>query len=273
MEKKNNWSLDEWVKQINAIYEQSNGERDFKDVLLFSFEEVGRCSQLVNRDHDDQILDIIPRLFKWFSILYAKSGIKLPVSDMIWNKFPGICPYCKHSSCGCMFSKERFNYYDLVKKAEETRDFKPKTLDEWQGLFEKIYSRNGDYKMEKNVSHLFEELSELSEVHRLHFIEADKDLVGMELADVFSWIMGFANYYDQRRKNRRYLLSDALEKSYGNLGCPDCSEFRKNHNINNCCCSVKPQSLMLVSDYIEKSDANTDEPSPKHKDRDGLIYQ
>ena len=270
MEKKKSRNLDEWVKLINDIYEQSNGERDFKDVLLFSFEEVGRCSQLVNRDHDDNIIEIIPRLFKWFCILYAKSGIKLSVSDIIWNKFPGICPYCKRPSCGCKFSKERFDYFDLVEKANETRESnKPESLNDWQDLFEKIYSRNGDYKMEKNVSHLFEELSELSEVHRLHFVEEGKELVGMELADVFSWIMGFANYYDQRRKKKRYLLSDALEKAYGSMECPDCYEFRNKHSIENCCCSVMPQSLRLVSDYIEDNGMEVGETSTKS---DNLIY-
>ena len=270
---KKTMNLDEWVACINAIYKQSNGERDFKDVLLFSFEEVGRCSQLVNRDHDDQIIEIIPKLFKWFSILYEKSGIRLPVSNIIWNKFPGICPYCKCSPCGCMFSKKRFNYDELLRKAEETRANQPKTLDDWQNLFEKIYSRNGAYKMEKNVSHLFEELSELSEVHRLHFIETDKDLVGMELADVFSWIIGFANYFDQRKKPRRYLLSQALEKSFGNSACPDCSDFRKDHHISNCCCSVMPQSLKLVSDYIEDVSANEEEPSHKIETHNDLDYR
>lgn len=270
----NNETLDVWVKRINDIYIQSNGERDFKDVLLFSFEEVGRCSQLINRDHDNDIIEIVPNLFKWFCILYAKSGIKKNVSDVIWTKFPGICPYCKRESCECKYKKLKFDYNDLLRMAKETEHQKPQTLNDWQGLFEKIYSRTGDYKMEKNVSHLFEELSELSEVHRLPFVEGEKDLVDMELADVFSWIMGFANYFDQRKKRGRYLLSDALQSAFGNSACPDCSDFRKKHDLkNNCSCSVMPQKLRLVSDYIDETDIEPTNGSPVNNDEQEIKFR
>lgn len=257
---RNDESLDVWVKRINEIYVQANGERDFKDVLLFSFEEVGRCSQLINRKRDEDIINNIPRLFMWFCILYAKSGVKTDINDVIWNKFPGICPYCKKPSCTCYLRKFRLDYSELMKKAKETVERRPQTLDQWQDLFQTIYRRTDTYKIETNVSHLFEELSELSEVHRLPFVDSEKNLIDMELADVFSWIMGLANFFDQQTPQKRYLLSEALSKTYKNSECPECFNFRKDHQIDSkCSCSAMKQELRLVSDYLEEKDVETDD--------------
>lgn len=267
---KNISTIEDWVSHIYNIYEQANGERDFKDVLLFFYEEVGRCSQLVNRNRSEEIKDRIPHLFKWFCILYSKSNkSKYSISRLIWNKFPNICPYCNNDSCKCGMRKSLFNYEELMKTAENKKDQMPKSLDDWQALFQKLYPRNNEYDMGKNVHHLFEELAELSEVHRLYFTGQGKEIVDMELADVFSWIIGFANYFDQSPQDSKYSIANALKEQFSN-GCPDCDNIRKDKDIPVCCCSIKEPKLRLVSDYYTTN--NQKEDSNIHKQKSERCY-
>lgn len=244
-----------WIEDINEIYRQANGDRDFKDVLLYAFEEVGRCSQLVRLKKFDHVKDTIPSLFKWFCILYDKSGLGYSeVNNILWNKFPGICPYCTKERCGCKRPKKRIKLDNIKNIADSRRDEMPKTLEGWQQLFGKIYPRvpdAQDSEIYTNISHIDEELSELSEVHRKYYIEKNINLIALEIADVFTWIIGLANFFNERESDG-YSLEMAVQEKFGDGGCPDCREYRKNNNVVDschCCCSILPQYLRLVSDY------------------------
>lgn len=265
MEPKN---LSKWIEEINAIYDQANGDRDFKDVLLYAFEEVGRCSQLIKMDKDDAVKEIVPNLFKWFCILYKKSGL-LPkdVNSILWNKFPGICPYCNMETCNCPDTeKDNIKIAEITKIANEKRSVMPETLSQWQDLFDKIYPRGQGSKISTNISHLNEELSELSEVHRKSYLDNTNILVSFEIADVFTWIIGLANYF-KHKNSKKYSIEAAVNKKYGDGQCPDCKEYKKSLNIESkdCFCAVMPQKIVLVSDYIEDDEIKQKEDKTSHK--------
>lgn len=254
--------LDEVVDNINLLYEQSNCEREFKDILIFFNEDIGRCFQLIYRKRESEIEEILPSIFKWFCALYAKyRNDKIPISDILWNKFPSICPYCKKQTCGCNIAKGHLDIYNLKKVASEGKDRKPKTINEWQEHFQKIYPRKDDNSsLDKNVSRLAEELSELSEAYRKSFIKHDIPCVEMELADVFSWIMGIANAINQLKKSKprhergKYSIEDVIFQKF-HEGCPYCKEFRTVHNPTTVChCSIKEQKFRLISDYDDLED-------------------
>ena len=260
----NKSNLDYWVEHITSIYEECNGERDFKDVLIYFNEDVGRCFQLINRRKDEDLKMIIPSLFRWFCILYSKSNNKKnTVSDLLWNKFPGICPYCKKETCGCDIVKHKLDLNYISDKAGKYKEKKPITINEWQKLFQKIYPRKIDETdFIKNISHLSEELSELSEVHRLYYTKTDMPCVEMEIADVFSWIMGLANLMDQLSLSNdhrsRYKLGDDIESLFFD-GCPYCKDLRQSLSKyqkieKKCCCFLKKKELRLVSDYDDNFD-------------------
>lgn len=81
-------SIDNWVLSINNIYERNNCERSFKDIIAFFYEDIGRCFQLINRKREAEIEKLLPSIFKWFCILYAKyNNQKITISDILWNKF------------------------------------------------------------------------------------------------------------------------------------------------------------------------------------------
>lgn len=90
--------------------------------------------------------------------------------------------------------------------ANDNRQNKPETINEWQIHFQKIYPRGAESSFTINVSHLAEELAELSEAYRKKHAKKDIPCVEMELADVFSWIMGLANLIHQLKDAQNKML-------------------------------------------------------------------
>ncbi|KIO46546.1 MULTISPECIES: MazG-like family protein [Sanguibacteroides] len=246
-------SIDDWAKTINQIYERNNCERSFKDIIVFFYEDVGRCFQLINRKREAEIEKILPSIFKWFCVLFFKySNRNINLSDVLWNKFPGICPYCQKTTCQCRIGKEQLDIPSLRDHVRNNIDRKPKTINEWQSHFQKIYPRGAESSFIINVSHLAEELAELSEAYRKKHIKKDLPCVEMEMADVFSWIMGLANLIhqlkDAQNKRLEYRFGSIISEKYKD-GCPDCKDLRKVYKISYCCCPIKEHKLQLISDY------------------------
>ena len=129
--------------------------------------------------------------FSWFGSLMNR--LHIDIESGIWRRFPGKCSYCAAVPCAC-----------LEKKATRRRAFqsderhRPKTLHEFQMLFENIYPANAR-TLEKAGIHLAEEIGELSEAF-LAFIGSheEKALANIELeaADLFSCFMGVFNSID-----------------------------------------------------------------------------
>ena len=246
-----NSNIDTCVDLTTQMYEKSNCERTFKDIIGFFYEDVGRCFQLINRKRDSEIEELLPSMFKWFCLLYSKNEKKtINVSDLLWNKFPDLCPYCKKETCQCGIGKEQLDVIGIKKIADDSRKHKPQTLTEWQELFQRIYPRGADSSFHINVMHLAEELAELSEAYRKKYIKKDIPCVEMELADVFSWIMGLANLVHLLRKIKggKYKFGEVIVEKYKD-GCPDCFNLRNQYKVDFCCCSLKEQKLNLISDY------------------------
>lgn len=255
-------SIDGWVVAINEIYERSNCERSFDNIIGYFNEDVGRCFQLINRKREAEIENLLPSIFRWFCALSRKKvDQSVLVSDLLWNKFPGICPYCKQKTCQCRIGKEKLDVQGLRLLADKDRDRKPTTINEWQTHFQKIYPRGAESSFMINVSHLAEESAELREAYRKKHVKKDIPCVEMELADVFSWIMGLANLThqlnDAKRKGGKFRLGDVIAEKYKN-GCPDCLDLRKEYKIDYCCCSIKEQKFELISEY--ENDEESDEP-------------
>lgn len=265
-------TLNELVTHIIRIYEESNSERDFKAVALMFFEDIGRCFQLIIRKRENEVEDMLPSIFKWFCILYSKCSVdkKNLVSEILWFKFPKICPYCKASTCTCKVGKESLDIEYITKFSQDNIKKMPTTLNDWQNHFQQIYPKSADSgNWSSNVSHLAEELAELNEAYRKSYVKKGIPCVEMELADVFTWIIGLANvvdaYKDALPKNEkgRYQLGDAIFKQF-EKGCPKCIEQRDNLKLGKCCCSILEKKLRLISDYDDE-DVNqyvTEQQSP-----------
>jgi len=150
---------------------------------------------------DFSFIDALCKALGWFFPLLAKFNVQ-SVEKLIYRKYPYVCPYCRktpHQDNICKTVKGTTGTVDheAVNNFYNTNLEKlPKSLDEWQTMFQAIYPRATQDTSSRSVIGLFEELGELAEAIRV-FDRYPKYFAG-EVADVFSYIMGIANDYNLR---------------------------------------------------------------------------
>jgi len=160
-------------------------------------------------------------------------------SDLIWNKYPGICPVCFgrrveggidtsadvfREACNCLLhpvetrgqGRIRVHLKKLLKYADDHRDHsKPKTVDKWQQMFQTIYQANLRHLNLTSIAfHLLEELGEVSDAMvRMYTYNERKFKRGdptwhqisleNEMADVCSWLFALINHLELMPKIAR----------------------------------------------------------------------
>jgi pyrimidine deaminase RibD-like protein len=233
-----NRSLDDWYKTINKIYVSRNFHRSPASIFAHLIEVVGGLSLLASGKQKPHIdpSTYVPKAIAWWLALCGKVGV-ISVDDLIWQKFPGVCPYCLeavHSNAKCVSMKKKNNEpdWDVLKKigGDTQKSARPVSLGDWQRMFYKIYEtqQTADYK--PVFARLSEELGELAEAVRV-FPVAPRYFLS-EAADVFAWLMHVQNIIDDKKQNANDSQSadnrgDALEigfcKTYPDY-CPDCKK-------------------------------------------------
>ncbi|MBI2584231.1 MAG: hypothetical protein HYW25_06175 [Candidatus Aenigmarchaeota archaeon] len=124
----------------------------------------------------------------WF--LSVMNRLHIDLDEEVWNRFPHLCSYC--AACPCTCKEEK-----VLKRRKAPVNMKnqPKTLGQFQEMFEAIYPHEKRTIDHAGV-HLAEELGEFSEAI-LKFRGEHKDdhfnEVKIEAADVFSNMMGVFN--------------------------------------------------------------------------------
>lgn len=124
----------------------------------------------------------------WLAAIANRLHINL--TEGVEKRFPGVCSYCKKSTCECKSKK-------IIKRImEKPGSFRaPRTLEGIQKLFLGIYPPE-KRTMEHSGIHLAEELGELSEAVHRWFAEHRSELFASlenEAADYLSCIFGVAN--------------------------------------------------------------------------------
>ncbi|MCL5407661.1 MAG: hypothetical protein M1429_04155 [Patescibacteria group bacterium] len=124
----------------------------------------------------------------WYMSLMNQLHINL--EENVWHRFPYVCSYCGDLPCSCKSKK-------VKKRQKITIDNKlrPKTLKEFQIMFEKIYPST-TRTLEHAGIHLAEEIGELSETvlnYRGSHKDDDFKQVTLEAADLFSCYIGVFN--------------------------------------------------------------------------------
>ncbi len=202
-------TLDTWVSTFERIYYFSqNHERSPLQILGRLYETLLNLqkSAIKAREYNECRTKWLPKLFAWYCGLVRSLELG-NVSALIWNKFPGICPFCNQTVCNCSgVIKKELNSSMLAELASAGRSRQPVTIANWQALFDRIYSQRqkgiaGLYGGEGNptpdrlIAYAFlktyEELTELSEAIRLRPFYPNN--VKNEIADVFACICGLAN--------------------------------------------------------------------------------
>jgi NTP pyrophosphatase (non-canonical NTP hydrolase) len=99
-------TLDEWVCKLSELYAHINRKLPREATGFHTVEEIGELSQELRRyeendptftqqDFQEEIADV----FTWTVGMAIRAGLDL--RQILWQKFPGVCPYCGASPCGC----------------------------------------------------------------------------------------------------------------------------------------------------------------------------
>jgi len=142
----------------------------------------------IRKNNQEKIKTNLLISFSWFISLMNQLHIEL--EEEIWNRFPYLCSYCASCPCSCKETKPE-NRQKMA--GDEAK--RPKTLEDFQKMFGKIYPAVGR-SLEHAGVHLAEELGEFSEAilyYRGLHKDSDFERIRVEAADLFSCFMGVFN--------------------------------------------------------------------------------
>ncbi len=144
--------------------------------------------------------------FSWSLAMLNRYHINL--SDDMWRRFPGVCPYCLEAPCAC---KQRPT--ERQKLVGKTRGKQPVSLRDWQEMFARVYPN----VVLVSAIHLAEEAGEVNEALQAHSATHRDDCfwkIIEELVDAITNIFSVANCL------RLDLAAGMAE--YFSDGCPRC---------------------------------------------------
>lgn len=223
------WPLRKYEQMFARIYGEHNRFLSNEHILLHLVEEAGelaedlRKEQIVSKKdskgNSNGLLVNIPDIFAWICAMSSRHG---SLEDMIWEKFPGMCPYCfSHSDCQCIASKPHYTDAQKAERLDSARkdlSKRPTTFVGWQQMLNSIYGKvNRSHSLDQLGYHLSEEIGEVAKALRLR----DKSML-LELADVFGWLVGMTHKISAMTCSE-YRLDDMVWQRFPGR-CPHCNE-------------------------------------------------
>lgn len=204
--------LNSWVAMFERIYYQSqNHERSIHQLLLRLYEtSLNLQKAALKASSFERVRDVwLPKLFAWYCAVIKALDLS-GLEALVWRKFPAACPFCLEELCVCLAGRDK-RHLDrgrLARLASGNAQRKPRSLAEWQRLFEAIYRQSsrgmlpareaseprlqpGNELLEQGLFKLYEELTELAESIRLRAFYPLN--LQNEVADVFACICAIAN--------------------------------------------------------------------------------
>jgi hypothetical protein len=247
--------LDEYVVKIAALYSASDRNRSLWDVWAHTLHHAAGIAERLRKKAPagaifEQIADFSLWLFTAVNKLEGRIGdakdrdedspeaiirIRSTCSDLVWNRYPRICPFCffRRSKvgngmhfellgpCDCPSqttdapqekSEKRAAQEALHRFGEQTRSGKPKSIDGWQDMFGAVFRVPlSNISLPEVMLHLMEEIGEASDAMvRMYSYKQDNFVAGepnhrqrrleSQLADVFSWLFGLVEALDTVRE-------------------------------------------------------------------------
>jgi NTP pyrophosphatase (non-canonical NTP hydrolase) len=173
-------SLIGWQEHFDYIYHDINNRRHSLGLWGRVIENMSNMSMLIRTGEFGEAFKRLSHVFCWVCACATKENLNL--DDIIWLKYPNGCPYCVSKNtptdltCTCSPRKDklapskpkpsvlvsRLKVYGIKYQKQ-----KPKTLENWISMFEKIY---GDKiyasTIEGILFHLSEEVGEVAKCLR-----------------------------------------------------------------------------------------------------------
>ena len=241
-------SLDDFVDAVSGIYSKQDEKRSIWDIWFHATHHAASIGEEVRKQKPgDKLLEAVADFSMWLFTFVGKikddvgvplgkperpeeSAIRISheFSELIWNKYPNMCPVCFwrriskgmdtsetgfNDPCDCLLheveSRAQTQIKEHIKKLHkyiETADGnKPIFVDEWQKMFFNIYEANlRHFTLTDIAFHLLEEVGEVSNAMvRMYTYTADEFQSGEpswrliylenEIADVTSWVFTLVN--------------------------------------------------------------------------------
>lgn len=205
--------LDMWADWFWTIYGQRVSNRPLFEIVLELVADSTRLSEAIRLDAYDKALPSLASTFSWLCVLFRRCqqhpalGPVLvneqTLSQVIWEKYPGLCPYCGHAPCVCSVRLVNTETGRKPLSNEEERSViearrRPReqiSLNGWVDLFDEVYGIvNSTRTTAQTFFHFLEEIGEIEiELRNADLARAEgRAYEGLdwrrELADVFSWL-------------------------------------------------------------------------------------
>ena len=202
--------MSDWGNSFWEIYKKHDRRRSLADIWLMVNEEAAQTCNGIRVRNYELISRSLSHTFCWILSFVNKivkdeglkneavrerfRGEKPPtVEEIVFHKYPNRCLSCGCSKCLCPVLEAK-----LKLKDEQTQEWrqaaKPAILNEWEGMFDGIYSlAHRNYSFNEIGFHFAEEVGEVSECIRI-LQECDKQDIQEcrtklydEIADAISW--------------------------------------------------------------------------------------
>lgn len=263
-------SLDKFVEIVAGIYYKQDKKRSVWDIWLHATHHAASIGEEVRKEKpEDKLLQEIADFCMWLFTFVGKikGNIGVPLgnrperpeesvirlkyefSDLIWNKYPNMCPVCFwrrisngkdvsdigfNDPCDCFLHEvesrdeaQRKEHIKKLRKYAETSSLdKPTSVDEWQKMFCTVYQANLRHLTLADIAfHLLEEVGEVSDAMvRMYTYSIEEFESGEpswrqmylenEIADVTSWIFTLVNKLQWvetiAKAHERYILGEAV---------------------------------------------------------------
>ena len=244
-----NIPLDEFVSAVAGIYKIQDEKRLIWDVWLHAVNHAAAIGEEARKyKPGKKLLEEIADFSMWLFTFVGKSRdtfgsvagrqrieestirTEVTLSDIIWNKYPRVCPVCfgRRTNdgeatdiqlirpCDCLLypvetrdPKQVKGYINKLRQyAKDHIDDKPKSVNEWQQLFQNIYEANLRHLSLTDIAfHLLEEVGEVSNAMlRMYTYDREEFAAGepewrqkgleSEIADVSSWLFALVNHLE-----------------------------------------------------------------------------
>ena len=221
-------TISDWERNFYEKGSKQLANLPLSHVWLRSVENAGtRVAEFVRREEYKKAIESLGDAFGLLCCFVRRfdEHHKIhPLSDIAWNKYPGMCYACAdkvpeseakgegYVSCICLGMQGK---PDDEEKGEERLEYarrerrKPKTLDEWSNMIKSIYKEaHSVLPISAICLHFIEEIGEVTrELYEFEEMQkrsaSERELAEKvvkleeEIADTFSWILGLINKIDQ----------------------------------------------------------------------------
>ena len=200
-----NESIADYQEMMSAVYSIPD-DRAFSisDLLSHQARFTMRALKGIRKGDMKKLKNNLVVSLSWVATISNRLHIDMQAA--LWRRFPHLCSYC--GSCPCLCKREK-----IIKRAKvnHSRANMPKTMQEFQKMFQKIYPPKNRSLADAGI-HLAEETGEMTEsIH--NFLGQHKrkqfESIELEIADWISCMFGLANSacFDLASESAKYFAS------------------------------------------------------------------